>query len=299
MKKILAASLALGALTGVGAAQAADLPLKAPEPLVPVFSWTGWYIGANAGWLRGNANFDPVCPTFDPATCPVLFPGFAFNTFIPGFGNIQTFVPAASGAIPGGSTSGKSFMGGGQIGYNYEVNHVVFGVEGDLDATHIRASLTRGALTPAGAPAGFFGTVTANSNFENDWMGSVRGRVGIAFDRLLLYGTGGLAFAGSRLNTAWVYTPPGNAIPAFNLPGPIGASSTQVLMGWTAGVGGEWAVTDQLSLGAEYRHSDFGSQNYTIGTDVIGGIISENVKYTTDQVTVRANWHFGARNFLP
>jgi outer membrane immunogenic protein len=295
MKKILAAALAASAFTGISAAQAADMPLKAPPLVIPAFSWTGWYIGGNVGWMRGNADFDPVCPTFNAATCPVLFPPFAFNTFIPGVGNILTFVPAAFAGLPGGSVSDKSFMGGGQIGYNYQVNHVVFGVEGDLDATHVRATLSRNAVPAvAGAPAGFFGTVNANSTLENGWVGSVRGRLGFTVDRLMFYGTGGLAFAQSRLNTAFAYTPPGNALPAFFFPGPTGATSSQVLMGWTAGVGGEWAVTDAVSVGAEYRHSDFGSQNYLLGADIIPTPISENVKYTTDQVTVRANWHFGA-----
>jgi outer membrane immunogenic protein len=295
MKKILAAALAASAFTGISAAQAADMPLKAPPLVVPAFSWTGGYIGGNVGWLRGNADFDPVCPTFNVASCPVLFPFFAFNDFIPGIGNILTFVPASFAGLPGGSTSNNSFMGGGQIGYNYQVNHVVFGVEADLDATHIRASLTRNATSfAAGFPPGFFGTVSANSTFESDWIASVRGRLGLAFDRLLLYGTGGIAIAGSRVNTAFVYTPPAIALPAFVQPGPTGANSSQVLMGWTVGAGAEWAVTDAVSVGAEYRHSDFGSQNYLLGADIIPTPISENVKYTTDQVTVRANWHFGA-----
>jgi outer membrane immunogenic protein len=293
MKKILAAALAASTLTGFGAAQAADMPLKAPPLEIP-FSWTGWYVGGNVGWLHGNADYDPVCPTLNP-NCPVLFPFFAFNDFIPGIGNILTFVPSAFGSLPGGSASNNSFMGGGQIGYNYQSGRLVFGAEADLDATHIRASLTRNGVSLAtGFPPGFFGTVTANSTFDSDWIASLRGRLGVTFGRAMLYGTGGIAFAGSSATTSFLYTPPGNALPAFIQPGPTGGSASQVLTGWTVGVGGEWLVTDRVGLGAEYRHSDFGRQNYTLGFDTINAPIINNIHYTTDQVTVRANWHFWA-----
>jgi outer membrane immunogenic protein len=295
MKHVISATLVAGALAlGTSAASAADMPLKAPE-IVPVFTWTGWYIGGNVGWMRGNADIDPVCSSFNNPDCPTLFPGFAFTTNIPGVPPMTTVVPGALGALPGVSGSDKSFMGGGQIGYNWQVQHAIFGVEADLDWTHIRMSLSQNAIAPPGVAPGFFGTVNANSAFSNDWVGSVRGRLGLAFDRFMIYGTGGLAFAGTTVNTAWAYTPPGNAIPAFNLPGPTGNNEPQVLMGWTAGVGGEWYVGERVSVGAEYRHSDFGHQNYTIGFDVTGAPISANIHYTTDQVTLRANWHFDGR----
>src|SRR5215470_18077958 len=149
MKHALSATLVASALAlGTTAASAADMPLKAPA-IAPVFSWTGGYIGGNIGWIRGNADYDTVCPALNP-NCPLLIPFFAFNSVIPGIGPIITFVPNPFSTLPGGSASGTSFMGGGQIGYNYQSGHVVFGVEGDLDATHIRASLTRNAAPVAG-----------------------------------------------------------------------------------------------------------------------------------------------------
>jgi outer membrane immunogenic protein len=292
MKHAVSATLLAGALAlGTAAANAADMPLKAP-PLAPVFSWTGWYVGGNVGWMRGNADYDPVCPAFNPNTCPVLFPFFAFN----GVGNILTFVPAAFASLPGGSASGNSFMGGGQIGYNVQSGRVVFGAEADLDATHIRASLTQNAVSLAtGFPPGFFGNVAANSVFENDWIGTVRGRLGLAWDRVMLYGTGGIAFAGTSVNTTFVYTPPANALPAFIQPGPTGNNWSQIIAGWTVGAGVEFFVSDRVSVGAEYRHSDFGRQNVLLGFDIANAPVYTDVKYTTDQVTVRANWHFDWR----
>jgi outer membrane immunogenic protein len=292
MKHVVSATLVAGALAfGTAAASAADMPLKAP-PLVPVFSWTGGYIGGNIGWIRGNADYDTVCPTFNP-NCPLLIPFFAFNDIIPGIGPIITFVPNPFTSLPGGSASNNSFMGGGQIGYNYQSGHVVFGAEADLDATHIRTVLTRNAVDLSGAPPGFFGHVAATSHFDSDWIGTVRGRLGLAWDRVMLYGTGGIAFAGTSSSTAFVYTPPANAV--LTQAPPIGASWSQVLAGWTVGFGGEWFVGERVSVGAEYRHSDFGHQNVALGFDTANAPVSTNIHFTTDQVTLRANWHFDAR----
>jgi outer membrane immunogenic protein len=290
--KHLASVVLIGSalLAGSASVYAADLPLKAPPPPPPL-SWTGFYVGGNIGALRGNADYDPVCPVFNAATCPVLLPPFASN--VPGIGVL--IVPAAFSTLPGGGAHDTTFMGGGQAGYNWQVNRWVFGVEGDVDATRIRASLSRNAFPAvAGAPPGLWGTVTANSTFNSDWMASIRGRVGITAGPMLFYGTGGVAFADSSVNTGWLYTPPANAIPALIQPGPTGARSSQNLVGWTAGVGGEWMVNTNVSVGAEYRHSDFGTHSYLLGSDVNvpAAPVFTNVHYTADQVTVRANWHF-------
>jgi outer membrane immunogenic protein len=290
--KHLASVVLIGSalLAGVASARAADLPLKAPPPPPPPI-WTGFYVGGNIGAMRGNADYDTVCPALNPATCPLLIPFFAFNSVVPGLGPVINFVPNPFSMLPGGGAHDTSFMGGGQAGYNWQVNKWVFGVEGDVDATRLRASLTRNAGDFTGAPPGFFGTVAATSIFSSDWMASLRGRVGITSGRALFYGTAGVAFADSSVNTGYVYTPPANAIPAFIQPGPTGARSSQTLVGWTAGVGGEWMFNNNVSVGAEYRHSDFGTHSYLLGVDAAGTAVFGNVKYTADQVTVRANWH--------
>jgi len=90
--------------------------------------------------------------------------------------------------------------------------------------------------------------------------------------------------------------PPANAIPGSTQPGAIGNNWSQVLAGWTAGVGGEFYVAERISVGVEYRHSDFGNQNNVLlGFDTANAPIYTNIKYVTDQVTVRANWHFDWR----
>lgn len=274
-------------LAGTVAAQAADMPLKAPPMVVAPFSWTGPYVGLNLGVVWGNANYDPICPGTITAACPVMIPGTLQN--IPGVGLL--IIPGASAGLPGGSARDTSFMGGVQAGYNWQVNQIVLGVEGDIDGTHIHASLTRGVIPPAPI---FPVAVTATSTDTVNWIGSARARAGVVVsERGLLYVTGGAAFTNAKVNTAFGETFGPNVIPPF-LPPPAGASSSHGLVGWTVGGGGEWAFDKAWSLAVEYRHNDFGGHNYLLGTDVIGNPIIDRVKFTTDQVTLRLNWRFAA-----
>jgi outer membrane immunogenic protein len=271
----------------VVAAQAADMPLKAPPIVAVPFSWTGAYVGVNVGAVRGNANYDPICAGAITAACPVLIPPTLQN--IPGIGLL--IIPGAFSGLPGASARNTSFMGGVQAGYNWQVNQIVLGVEGDIDGTHIHASLTRGAIPPF---AGFPVAVTATSTDTIDWIASARARAGVVVaERGLLYVTGGAAFTNAKVNTAFGETFGPLVIPPF-FPPPTGASSSHGLVGWTLGGGVEWAFSKAWSLAAEYRHNDFGGQNYLLGTDVVGNPIMDRVKFTTDQVTLRLNWRFAA-----
>ena len=106
--------------------------------------------------------------------------------------------------------------------------------------------------------------------------------------------TGGAAFTNANVNTSFGETFGPFVVPPF-FPPPAGASSSHGLVGWTLGGGIEWAFSKAWSLAAEYRHNDFGSQNYLLGTDVApGNPIMDRVKFTTDQVTLRVNWRFAA-----
>ena len=123
-------------------------------------------------------------------------------------------------------------LGGVHAGYNAQFGSFVLGVEGDFDFTGID-----------GNDDGVGGTTDA---IDVDWMASVRGRAGYALDRLLIYGTAGVAFADiEQTNT-----------------GGVPASSSNVRTGWTVGGGVEYAFTDHLTSRIEYRYADFGSQDY-------------------------------------
>jgi outer membrane immunogenic protein len=167
--------LAATALTtaGLSAATAADLPqAPPPAPIIaaPIFTWTGFYAGVNAGWGWRDSNRQSVI--LDGAVPGTLF-------------------------FPDNGDGG--FTGGGQIGYNYQIGSFVIGLETDIQW----ADTDQGedaAFIPAGAPGVFVPGVFDNN--LSDWFGTVRARAGVAFDRVLIYATGGLAYSDD--STGWV-----------------------------------------------------------------------------------------------
>src|SRR5438309_5763089 len=183
-KLAIAAVTASALVSGIAAASAADMAVKAaPIPMAPAaFSWTGFYIGANVGgaWTpnNGGSDFGPLFPPFI-----VLPPAVAIPTVIPGQ------LAALDG---GGRRSGV--IGGGQIGYNWQVNQFVLGVEADAVGTGLNGTSGTASRT-VGAP--IFAvpvTQTVTVDFGRiDWMASFRGRAGLAVDRALFYVTGGAA----------------------------------------------------------------------------------------------------------
>ena len=182
VKKILLSSVALLGLTA--AAVAADLPSRraapAPYVAVPVFTWTGFYVGVNAGY--GFSNNDRN--------------GLGTYTVAPGG---VTGAPFAAGTVlTNGNTTGSNdgFVGGGQIGYNYQIGQFVIGIEADAQFADLNNARPGTVVTDTPHLAGFAGA--QNANFGGiDWFGTVRGRLGYAIDRMMIYGTGGFAFGGA------------------------------------------------------------------------------------------------------
>jgi outer membrane immunogenic protein len=218
MKKLANCLVAVIGLIGVPAF-AADMPVKAPPPApVPAWSWTGFYIGGNAGGGWENGGFSHV-------TLPV--------------GSADPFTMRLHGI---------GAVGGVQAGYNWQINSVVIGLEGDWDAASIKASNVFGPITLLGVP--FPGPVTATASQKVDWLASIRGRIGVTFDRSLLYLTGGAAF--SRMDFA--------ACQNCNHAGggtsyPLAFSSTR--SGGVVGVGVEQAIAANWSVRAEYLYYQF------------------------------------------
>ena len=175
MKTRLLGLLAATALTtaGLSAASAADLPVRAAPPIIapgPIFTWTGFYAGVNAGWGWRDSNRQTVI--LDGAVPGTLF-------------------------FPDNGDGG--FTGGGQIGYNYQIGSFVIGVETDIQWADTNQDETV-AFIPLGTP-GTFVPGTFDNNLS-DWFGTLRARAGVAFDRVLIYATGGLAYTDN--NTGWV-----------------------------------------------------------------------------------------------
>jgi outer membrane immunogenic protein len=205
------------AATLAGTAFAADL--TPPPPPVPIFTWNGLYVGGHIGYAWGRD--------------PVTWSGISNDDELAG----GTFSHTPQGVI-----------GGAHVGYNLQYNQwLVLGIEGSVDGT----SLSHTLAVPVNDVFGDTpGSITARS--EGNVQGSVRGRIGIAFDRALIYGTGGVALTGFNttiVDTTGFFT----GVPGTN------ATFSNTRAGWTAGGGIEYAVTDNWWVRAEYRYSNFGN----------------------------------------
>jgi outer membrane immunogenic protein len=242
VKKLVAALFTI-AISAVGAS-AADLPVKAPAMMAPVYSWTGFYLGVNAGGVWSES---------DPNTTVVFSPT--------GYFAASSTNPAIGGA--GDQQMHRSgFTGGGQFGYNWQVNNAVVGLEADFNYFGVRGSVTGGAVYPCCAPTAF----TINSSMSSDWLATFRGRAGfLATPALLLYATGGLAVADLKAN--WLFTD------TFATARETASIST-TRAGWTLGAGGEYALMNGWSVKAEYLYVDLGRATTTSTnlTAVFGGV---------------------------
>ncbi|MBB6308299.1 outer membrane protein [Xanthobacter tagetidis] len=197
MKRVVLAGAMLSVVSA-GPVLAADLG-RAPAPVAkapvvvpaPVFSWTGFYIGGNAGYGWGSGKDALDLANINPS----------------------------------------GWSAGGQVGFNYQfANNIVAGIEADLQGGDISAS-------------------TGGLSSSLDMLGTVRGRLGYAFGRVLPYVTGGLAYGNNSVDN-------------------FGWNQSQTHVGWTAGAGVEYALTDHWTAKAEYLYTDLGSKYYdNIGAD--------------------------------
>jgi outer membrane immunogenic protein len=238
MKKMLLTGTALLTLVS-GSAMAADLSRPAPAPvytkapMMPVYTWTGAYIGLNAGGAFGDS--EVATTTLSP---PVSY----FAT---------TSVPAIAAA--GAQTiKPNGFTGGGQIGYNWQASSVtVVGLEADFDYFGLRGSSTSGAVYPCCAPTAF----TITQSVKTDWLATFRARLGyLVTPNALLYVTGGGAV--TDLKGTFGFT---DTFAAAN----ESASFSSTKLGWTVGGGVEWTLWSGWTAKAEYLFVSFPSASVT------------------------------------
>ena len=231
MRRFRRATFAAVAIFGLmSMASAADLPTKAPiykAPIAIPYSWTGFYVGGHVGYGWGGRSIDVTT-----LPSPVLFDeipfGFDLNT--------------------------HGIIGGGQIGYNWQLAPKwVAGLEADFSWSGISGDSTRAPIFFLSTSAPMLGSSHLVRE-KLDWFGTVRGRLGfLAIDRLMLYGTGGLAY-GKVDYTAFQDINP--AIPGNQFSG----SSNKTKTGWTVGGGFEWALVNNWSVKGEYLYVDLGSE---------------------------------------
>jgi len=262
MRYLLGTAAAL-ALSAPLSALAADLPVKAPMMApVAVYNWSGFYVGGNAGYSWGRATTDQtdvasstsVTECFrDPTSAPLTG---ALSTSVCAPNTTTTFPLVTGPTTTAAATSGRAnvdgFVGGGQIGYNYQFDRQwLLGFETDLQYSAQRGNISGCSI--AGCP---LGSAFGSSSTALRWFGTARGRLGwLPTDRILLYVTGGLAYG--RIETGYVTGVSGVALL------PISASTWRA--GWTVGGGVEGVLSDRWTVKAEYLYADYGSYGANLG----------------------------------
>jgi outer membrane immunogenic protein len=289
-------AVALGVLSvSSAAAIAADLSLP-PRPYAPyapayyhpavVYEWTGFYIGLSAGGGFGLGGIDNKVTS---AFCNVVFVGSGCNP--------DQVSSAAVAAVPGGfDTHPSGFIGGGQIGYNYQMAWFVWGVEADFSGADIRGS---GSKTVTAQVVGFPNTVTiaGTGNQKLDWFGTLRARVGVVpFTPLLVYATGGLAYGQVSADATLSETINGPCFCGASPTATVSTSSTR--WGWTAGGGIEWMFAPHWSLKGEFLYYNLGhvSADMTL-TQLNGAGVVATAIGITSTVNVKGDIARGGINY--
>jgi outer membrane immunogenic protein len=269
-KLAIAAALTVVSLATLHGANAADMSARPmaytpPPPPPPAFSWTGFYIGANAG---GGSSHNDFNGTQTGSFTPTAFPGLAFPF---------------TDSFAGSSDRGGGFAGG-QIGFNYEFpfSHVVIGVEGDGDWANINGANNGCTTITSGAPVFTVGSTggcaTINSTLNS--YETVRGRLGYAFDTgsysfpsVLVYATGGGAWG--RVNGNSTTTCVGPGCPGATIPiisGGTASFNNSTGTGWVAGAGFEWVFFQNWTFRFEYLHLQFPNESTNFTTTTVTGV---------------------------
>ena len=234
MKRIHLASISAAALVAlVSTAHAADMPVKArgpaPAPAVALFNWTGFYAGIHGGYGWGNSDWVDLNGNFG---APVTFDNL------------------------------KGWMGGGQLGFNWQTGLWVFGVEATLSGGSIDQATTAGI---------------ARVTTDVDRMATAVGRLGYAVGSSLIYVKGGYA-------TARVEITGDNGVSTFK--------ASERHNGWTVGAGWEFAVMQNASFGVEYNYYDFGRDTLSATTTPGGQSLVIGVDAHVHSVLARLNFRF-------
>ncbi|MGX1012038.1 outer membrane immunogenic protein [Bradyrhizobium japonicum] len=171
--KLIAAFACTTALVSTGAASAADLGaryMKAPAYAEPLFNWTGFYVGGHIGGAWTNEQF------INNGT------GAPFGDLVPGQGYRQR---------------GAGIMGGAQIGYNWQANNYVFGMEGTISGLDNKGTVVNTA----------FGAADDIFTWRANVLATVVGRAGFTVQNNLFYIKGGYAGVNNRLNVSDMVAP--------------------------------------------------------------------------------------------
>jgi outer membrane immunogenic protein len=275
-----------GVVALIGSAFAADIAVRAPAPLppppAPLYNWTGFYAGLNAGYHWGRHCVNTTTTN-------------VFSS--PGFEDVGS----AEASVGTGTTcpDDNGFIGGGQIGYNWQFTNWVAGFETDLQGAsnnNNQDSITNTTtFLFLGVPITPTGTITSSKDLR--WLGTVRGRLGfLAAPSFLVYGTGGLAYGKVEATTT--------ISEDISFGNPTIGSFSDTRTGWTVGGGVEWMFAPNWSVKAEYLYYDLGQVTWSLPDINQFGFFAPPIPpilQTASQSTTRfngnivragINWHF-------
>jgi outer membrane immunogenic protein len=264
LKVLTTAAFATIAASSAFAADMAPRYTKAPPPIVEVWNWTGFYIGGNIGYSWGRSSDT--------------------STLTNGAGTVL-FTSADRRNMDG-------VIGGGQIGYNWQMQNWVWGLEADIQGSDQKGG--RSFLCPTGICTPPFGVIAVFPgpavpvaiDQKLEWFGTVRGRVGVlATPKVLFYATGGLAYG--EVRTAETI---GAAAFAF--------SNSTTRAGYTVGAGVEGVIAGNWTAKLEYLYVDLGRVTGSFVTTIPalgGGVLTSNYssRITDNIVRVGLNYKFG------
>jgi outer membrane immunogenic protein len=242
MKRLSMAAIGFAALNITAPAMAADMAVKAappPAPVVAIYNWSGFYIGANGGWGQSHGCVDFLTP---------------------------------AGTVAGGCADRSGGLAGGQIGYRWQTNQFVLGLEAQGDWAEIkntRVSLIDPLISTTG---------------KIDAIGLFTAQLGWAWNASLFYVKGGAAVTRNRFDI-------------FNNATGVGlASAGHTRWGGALGVGWEYGFSPNWSFGIEYDHLWMGRDNTSFAGVVTPGgltLLGNGVSQDVDMVTLRLNYRFG------
>jgi outer membrane immunogenic protein len=243
---IFTSSLAAATIAATAFAHAADLrPMAMKAPPAPVYyNWTGFHLGANLGYGWGSESHE-------------IFDGNVFETAV--------------------TNHPDGVIGGGQMGYNWQFapwfggTGTVLGIEADIQWSGQKSTSDEVFLDTRFAPV----NVTGSVEDKLEWFGTVRGRAGIAFDRVLWYATGGWAFGERKLSGPLTSSIVGGPIFSTTF------SDSNSVSGWTVGGGIEWAFADNWTAKLEYLYIDFGTPGNVF---IPGGSFTIASSHFTDNI---------------
>jgi outer membrane immunogenic protein len=221
----LSSGLALATAFAADLGAPAPAPIYTKAPMMMPWSWTGFYLGGNVGYSWGHQS--------------------------------ATVTDLSGDSLASSGTDLNGVIGGGQIGYNYQVNSVVLGVEADIQGSGQKGDGAFGLPGTQVCPPAILApapctTIPGPAGTDTDklpWFGTVRARVGYAAGRWLPYVTGGWAYGNGTISGT---TTTASTTTTYS-------SSTNYTEGWTVGGGLEWAFADHWSAKFEYLYIDFGS----------------------------------------